>query len=102
MDYKYFVTYMPYSDIINRIYVLTGETKEYYKVEDVKAKSCAFLVRKRNFMGRGSDIKFYPMSEEEVVRKLQRQKAVNKLRKTDFDKLTDSQLERIIKIVEEK
>ena len=102
MDCKYFVTYLPYSDIIDRIYVLTGETKEYYKVEDARARSCAFLVRKSNFYGRGSDIKFYPMSEEEVVRKLQRQKAVNKLRKIDFDKLTDSQLERIIKIVEEK
>lgn len=53
-------------------------------------------------MLRGCDVKFYELTEEEVVRKLKRQKIINKLSKMNFKQLTDSQLERIWKIVEEK
>ena len=60
------------------------------------------MIRKSNFMLRGSDIRFYELTEEEVVRKLKRQKIINKLSKMSFKQLTDSQLERIWKIVEEK
>jgi len=42
------------------------------------------------------------MEEEELKKKLARQKAINKLWKLDFDKLTDSQLERIMNIILEE
>ena len=100
---KYFVTYLPYSDDINGVYVQVGETKEYLKVQSTSRSACEFMVRKSNFLVRGGDIQFVPMEEEELKRKLARQRAINRLeRKTDFNKLTDSQLERIMKILEEK
>lgn len=100
---KYFVTYLPYSDDINGVYVQVGETKEYLKVRSTSRSACEFMVRKSNFLVRGGDIQFVPMEEEELKRKLARQKAINRLeKKTNFSKLTDSQLERIMKILEEK
>lgn len=99
---KYFVTYMPYSDAINGVYVQVGETREYLKVQSTNKAACEFMVRKSNYLVRGGDIKFYPMEEEELKKKLARQKAVNKLRKLDFNKLTDSQLERIMNIILEE
>ena len=100
---KYFVTYLPYSDNIYGVYVQVGETKEYIKVRSTSKVSCEYMVRKSNFLVRCGDIQFVPMEEEELKRKLARQKAINRLeRKTDFSKLTDSQLERIMKILEEK
>ena len=103
---KYFVTYMPYSDDINGVYVQVGETREYLKVQSTSKAACEFMVRKSNYLVRGGDIKLYPMEEEELKRKLKRklarQKAVNKLRKLNFDKLTDSQLERIMNIILEE
>lgn len=100
---KYFVTYMPYSDTINGVYAQVGETKEYLKVKSTSRSACEFMVRKSNYLVRGGDIKFVPMEEEELKRKLARQKAIHRLQnKTDFNKLTDSQLERIMNILEEK
>ena len=100
---KYFVTYLPYSDAINGVYVQVGETKEYIKVQSTSKTACEFMVRKSNFLVRGGDIQFVPMEEEKLKQKLARQRAINRLeRKTDFNKLTDSQLERIMNILEEK
>ena len=100
---KYFVTYMPYSDTINGVYAQVGETKEYLKVKSTSRSACEFKVRKSDLFVRGGDIKFYPMEEEELKRKLARQKAIHRLQnKTDFNKLTDRQLERIMNILEEK
>ena len=100
---KYFVTYMPYSDTINGVYAQVGETKEYLKVKSTSRSACEFMVRKSNYLVRGGDIKFCPMEEEELKKKLARQKAIHRLQnKTDFNKLTDSQLERIMSILEEK
>lgn len=99
---KYFVTYKPYSDTIDDVYVQVGETKEYLKVQSTSKTSCEFMVRKSNYLVRGGDIKFYPMEVEKLKKKLTRQKAVNKLRKLNFDKLTDSQLERIMNIILEE
>ena len=99
---RYFVSYNPYSDWINDVCMLVGETKEYYKIKSTGKASCEYMIRKGNLMLRGCDVKFYELTEEEIVRKLKRQKALNKLNKTDFRKLTDSQLERIKAILEEK
>lgn len=99
---RYFVSYNPYSDWINNVCMLVGETKEYYKIKNTSRSACEYMIRKSNFMLRGSDIQFYELTEEEVVRKLKRQKIINKLSKMNFKQLTDSQLERIWKIVEEK
>ena len=99
---RYFVSYNPYSDWINNVCMLVGETKEYYKIKNTSRSACEYMIRKRNLMLRGSDIQFYELTEDVLRQKLARQKALNKLAKTRFDKLTDSQLERIVKILEEK
>lgn len=99
---RYFVSYNPYSDWINNVCMLVGETKEYYKIKNTSRSACEYMIRKSNLMLRGSDIRFYELTEEEVVRKLKRQKIINKLSKMNFKQLTDSQLERIMKILEEK
>lgn len=99
---NYFVTYLPYSDVISRVYYQVGETPSYIKVRDTATSTHEFMVRKSNFLIRGGDIRFVPMQEEELKEKLARQRNLSKLRKLDFKKLTNSQLERIRKIVEEK
>ena len=53
-------------------------------------------------MLRGSDVQFHELDEDILRQKLARQRALNKLAKIRFDKLTDRQLERIMKILEEK
>lgn len=93
---------MPYSDIINGVYVQVGETKEYLKVKSTSRSACEFMVRKSNCLVRGGDTQFCPIEEDVLKQKLARQKALNKLAKIRFDKLTNSQIERIMKILEEK
>lgn len=102
---EYFVQYRPYSDWINGVYKVVGETDKYYKVqhtgkEVVEAKT--LLVRKSTKYLRGTDIRFYALPAEEIRRKLARQKAILLAEKTDFKKLSDSQLLRIREILEEK
>ena len=99
---RYFVRYLPYSDYINNVCVLVGETREYYKVKSTSRSACEYMVRKSNLMLRGSDIQFHELDEDVLIQKLARQNALNKLSKTKFNKLTDNQLERIMKILEEK
>lgn len=102
MEERYFVTYSPYSDTISSVYILTGETKEYWKVKRTSTNSCEYMLRKSNLMLRGSDIQFYEVPKEELLLKLQRQKMIKFLSKFDFRKLSNEQLERIRKIVMEE
>ena len=102
---EYFVQYRPYSDWINGVYKVVGETDKYYKVqlvgkEVVEAKT--LLVRKNTKYLRGTDIRFYDLPAEEINRKLARQKAILLAEETDFRKLSDNQLSRIKEILEEK
>ena len=103
MDNRYFVTYLPYTDKISRVYYMFGETEKYYKVKSTSNESDIIsLISKKSGYLRGSDIRYYELSKEEVLRKIKRQKAINLCEKTKWKNLTDSQLERIKKILEEK
>lgn len=99
---RYFVSYNPYSESLNNVCVLVGETREYYKVKSTSRSACEYMIRKSNLMLRGSDVQFHELDEDILRQKLARQRALNKLAKIRFDKLTDRQLERIMKILEEK
>lgn len=63
---RYFVSYNPYSDWINNVCMLVGETKEYYKIKNTSRSACEYMIRKSNLMLRGSDIRFYELTETEV------------------------------------
>lgn len=102
MEERYFVSYMPYSDAINNVCILVGETKEYYKIKSTSKVACEYMIRKSNLILRGSDIRFYEVPKEELLLKLRRQKTIKFLDKFDFGKLSNDQLERIVKILEEK
>ena len=102
---KYFVQYSLRSDWITGVYVLVGETPKYYKIRSTSDKDLTHvLLISKNFPHflRGSDVKYYELPEEEVRRKIARQKAIRLAKKTDFSKLSDSQLERVKTILEEK
>ena len=103
VEEKYFVTYMPYSDYISSVCVLVGETAKYYRVKSVSSKAELFyLLNKKTLVLRGSDIRYYELPVEEIKRKIARQKAIRLCENTKWKELTDSQLERIKKILEEK
>lgn len=99
---RYFVTYAHYSNDLSDVCYLVGETKEYYRVKSAGKASCEYMIRKSNLKLRGCDVQYYELSEEEVVRKVKRQKAIRMCEKTNFRQLTDSQLDRIRQILEEK
>ena len=100
---EYFVTYFPYTDTISRVYHTIGETEKYYKIKSISNENDHIeLINKKSGYVRGGDIRYYEISEEELVRKIQRQKAIRLCEKTKWENLTDSQLERIKKILEEK
>ena len=103
MSNRYFITYFPYTNTISRVYYMVGETEKYYKIKSASNESDHIeLISKKTGYGRGSDIKYYEISEDELVRKIQRQKAIRLCEKTEWKKLTDFQLERIKKILEEE
>ena len=98
---RYFVTYYPYSYDISRIYHVIGETEKYYRVQNTSSKTIE-LVNKESHYIRGSDIKLTELPEQEIRRKLGRQKTINLCEKTKWKEMTDEQLERIRKILEER
>ena len=102
MGERYFISYMPYSDDINNVCVLVGETKEYYKIKSTSRVACEYMIRKSNLMLRGSDIRFHEVPKEELLIKIRRQKTIQFLQRFDFRKLDSEQLEKIRKIVMEE
>ena len=100
---RYFVTYFPYTNDISRVYCLVGETKNYYKIKPAREDNNKVeLLNKGSMYLRGSDIKLYELTEEEIVRKITRQKNILFCERTKWKELKDSQLERIRKILEEE
>ena len=98
---RYFVTYMPYTDEIHSVYKIIGETEKYYRLQALSKYAIICLVRKKDLYERGGSTKFYELPEEEIERLMLRRSALYLISKTDFCKLTDSQLSRIKTILEE-
>lgn len=100
---EYLVTYLPYSrEIINGIYRVVGETEKYWKCLINNGSEETFLVNKHTLYGRGSDIRYYEKTKEQVERIRYRAHLLNKCKEIDYRKLSVKQLESIVKIAEEK
>ena len=97
----YFVSYALHSDFIDTVCTYVGETRQFYKIKNVK-NNCEYKIRKSNGMLCGGMQVYHEIDEDELVRKIQRQKTLKLIDKTNFKKLTDSQLEKIKRILEEK
>ena len=99
---EYFVRYREYSNWIDAVFEVVGETPKYYKIKLVSKKDMPVLMlNKDSHCLKATDIHLYPLPVEEIARITLRQKALELTSKTNFSKLTDSQLERIKKILEE-
>ena len=99
---QYFVSYFPYTNDISRIYYVIGETEKYYKIKSTTSDDLRFeYLNKHSLYIRGSDIHLYRMEEKELQRKIKRQRNIILCEKTKWKTLTDEQLEKIRKILEE-
>lgn len=101
---EYFVRYREYSNWIDAVFKVVGETPKYYKIKlmgKTAVEPKILCVSKDSHYLKGTDIHLYSLPLEEIARICLRQKALELTSKTNFSKLTDSQLERIKKILEE-
>lgn len=94
---EYLVSYFPYSSNVNRIYKVVGETEKYWKIK--YNSDTTGLVNKKTLYSRGSDIKYYVWTKEEVSQWVKRNNLIDKLRHVDLDKLTTEQLEAMVSII---
>lgn len=92
----YLVSYLPYSETVQGIYKVSGETSAYYKIQ-INDKYTE-LVSKRTLRPRGSDKQYYIWTEEQVRRFLHKEKLVKKFREINPSELTAEKLEAIIEI----
>ena len=100
---RYFVSYYPYTNDISAVYKVVEETAKYYKVGRLYSDSdeLKYLNKRSNYL-RGSDIKLHELTEEEILRKIKRQRNINYCSHTKWEELTDEQLNKIREILEEK
>lgn len=93
---KYLVSYLPYSETVQRIYEVSGETSASYKIQ-INDKHTEFI-SKRTLRPRGSDKQYYIWTEGQVRRFLHKEKLVRKFREINPSELTAEKLEAIIEV----
>lgn len=93
---EYLVCYLPYSDRVQGIYKVKGETPEFYKIE--LNNKCMSLVSKKTLRPRGSDAQYYIWTSKQVRHFLHKEKLVKKFGEIKPSELTTEKLEAICEI----
>lgn len=93
---EYLVTYRDYTNTVQGIYKVIGETEKYWRIRI--NDSCEELVRKSTLITRGGDRKYYPMTREKVQTYEYKVKLLNCIKLINFSKLSVKQLEAILEI----
>ena len=93
---EYLVSYLPYSQTVQGIYKVKGETSAYYRIQ-INDRYTE-LISKKTLRPKGSDKQYHVWTGEQVRRFLHKEKLIRKFREINPSELTTEKLEAIIEV----